>query len=227
MLTPPPETDVTVGPAAPALANTASTSPAVLGDTARVVSPDPVAEVELPTDAMVPGGVAYVNWSGGPVADVPADVVTFTSTVDAPAAGEVAVMEVDELTLKVEAATEPKRTALAPVKLVPEMVTEVPPAVDPVLALRPVTVGTLAPVGCWQLIVPLSWVPLLTVLKAKLALVAFSVICSTPKSLKSLATTLELGMSSDPWLSPPVPTTISVGPAESAFPFWSMGTKRS
>ena len=35
----------------------------------------------------------------------------------------------------------PKLTAVAPVKLVPVMVTTVPPAVGPLLGLTPVTVG--------------------------------------------------------------------------------------
>ena len=56
-------------------------------------------------------------------------VVTRTSTVAADSAGEVAVMEVALLTVKPVAAVAPKDTALAPVKLVPVMVTVVPPAV--------------------------------------------------------------------------------------------------
>jgi hypothetical protein len=67
-------------------------------------------------------------------------VVTITSTVPEPA-GAVAVIEVAEFTVKVEAAVVPNFTVLAPVKLVPVMVTEVPPAVDPVLGLTLVTVG--------------------------------------------------------------------------------------
>ncbi len=46
-------------------------------------------------------------------------------------AGEVAVMEVALLTVKLVAAVAPNFTALAPVKLVPVMVTTVPPAVGP------------------------------------------------------------------------------------------------
>ena len=44
-------------------------------------------------------------------------------------------MEVALLTVKVEAAVEPNLTAVAPVKLVPVMVTEVPPAVGPEVGL--------------------------------------------------------------------------------------------
>ena len=59
----------------------------------------------------------------------------------ADSAGLVAVMEVDELTVNVVVGEVPKSTAVAPVKLVPVIVTEVPPAVVPELGLTPVTVG--------------------------------------------------------------------------------------
>src|SRR5579863_33707 len=75
------------------------------------------------------------------MAEVLAPTVTVTSTVDAPWAGEVAVMDPALLTVKLVAATLPNFTALAPVKLVPVMVTMVPPAVEPEAGLRPVTVG--------------------------------------------------------------------------------------
>jgi hypothetical protein len=52
----------------------------------------------------------------------------------------VAEIEVEELTVNLAAAV-PKWTALAPVKLLPEMVTEVPPAEVPVEGLTPVTSG--------------------------------------------------------------------------------------
>ena len=45
------------------------------------------------------------------------------------------------LTVKVVAAVAPNFTALAPVKLVPVMVTEVPPAVGPGVRAHRVTVG--------------------------------------------------------------------------------------
>jgi hypothetical protein len=70
--------------------------------------------------------------------------VTVTSTVPADWAGEVAVIEVAELTVKLVAATDPKLTAVAPVKLVPVMVTDVPPAVIPRLGLTLVTVVVVA-----------------------------------------------------------------------------------
>ena len=56
----------------------------------------------------------------------------------------VAVMLVPELMVKLAAAKPPNRTPLALVKLVPVMVTLVPPAVVPVLVPRLVTVGAAA-----------------------------------------------------------------------------------
>ena len=52
-----------------------------------------------------------------------------------------AVIEVVEMTVTLVAAVVPNMTALAPVKLVPVMVTEVPPAGGPAGGLTPVTVG--------------------------------------------------------------------------------------
>ncbi len=56
---------------------------------------------------------------------VPPGVVTVTSTVPAVPAGAVAVMLVALLTVKLVAAVEPNLTAVAPVKLVPVIVTVV------------------------------------------------------------------------------------------------------
>jgi hypothetical protein len=64
------------------------------------------------------------------VALVPFGVVTVTSTVPV-SLGEIAVIEVVELTVKLVALTEPKLTALVPLKPVPVMVTTVPPASGP------------------------------------------------------------------------------------------------
>ena len=55
--------------------------------------------------------------------------------------GEVAVMELELLTVKVAAAVLPNFTALAPVRPVPTTVTEVPPAKGPADGLMDVTVG--------------------------------------------------------------------------------------
>ena len=55
-------------------------------------------------------------------------------------AGTVAVMVVAFITVKL-AATPPKVTLVAPVNVVPVMVTTVPPAAEPELGLTEVTVG--------------------------------------------------------------------------------------
>jgi hypothetical protein len=62
------------------------------------------------------------------------------STVPAPA-GEVAVIWVALVTVKELAAVPPNLTAVAPEKLVPVMVTLVPPDGGPVLGVTLVTVG--------------------------------------------------------------------------------------
>ncbi len=71
---------------------------------------------------------------------VPPEVVTVTLTVPLPD-GEVAVMEVELLTVKLAVFPEPKSTALAPVRFVPVTVTEVPPADGPEEGLTELTVG--------------------------------------------------------------------------------------
>lgn len=82
-----------------------------------------------------------MNWSQDTVADVPPVVTTVMSTVPADPAGETAVIELSELTVKLTAAKPPKYTAVAPVKWLPLMVTVVPPAVDPDDGLIPITAG--------------------------------------------------------------------------------------
>ena len=67
-------------------------------------------------------------------------VVTVTSTVPVPE-GLVAVIWVWELMVKALAGVVPNLTAVAPEKLVPVMVTCVPPAARPDEGNRPVTVG--------------------------------------------------------------------------------------
>ena len=59
-------------------------------------------------------------------------------------AGAVAVIEVALSTVTRWRRSAPKFTAVAPVKLVPVMVTVVPPAVGPEVGLTPVTVGAAA-----------------------------------------------------------------------------------
>ena len=67
-------------------------------------------------------------------------MVTRISTAPVPA-GAVAVIDVDELKVKPVAGVPPKVTALTPVKLVPVIVTAVPPAVGPAAGETDVTVG--------------------------------------------------------------------------------------
>jgi hypothetical protein len=85
--------------------------------------------------------VTYVNWSAEPVALLPPGVVTVTSINPAAPAGLMAVIWVSLSTPKEAAGVAPKLTSVAPVKSVPVMVTEVPPAVDPLLGETAVTVG--------------------------------------------------------------------------------------
>jgi len=59
-------------------------------------------------------------------------------------AGETAVISVEETTVKLVAATPPKRTLVAPVKFVPVMVTVVPPVLGPEVGETLVTVGAPA-----------------------------------------------------------------------------------
>ena len=52
------------------------------------------------------------------------------------------MIEPAESTAKLAALAEPNLTAVAPLKLLPVMLTEVPPPVGPLAGLTPVTVGT-------------------------------------------------------------------------------------
>ena len=65
------------------------------------------------------------------------------SIVPAPA-GEVAVIEVAELTVKLVAVAAPNFTALALASAVPEIVTDVPPVVGPAFGATDVTAGAAA-----------------------------------------------------------------------------------
>ena len=82
----------------------------------------------------------YANWSALLVTLVPLAVVTVTSTVPLPA-GLVAVTWVALTTVNVVAALPPKLTPVAPLKSVPVMVTEVPPAAGPLPGATALTVG--------------------------------------------------------------------------------------
>jgi len=85
-----------------------------------------------------------VNWSALDVAEVPDEVVTVTSTPPVEAAtGAVAVIEV-ALSAVIEALVVPNLTPVAAARLLPEIVTEVPPRTEPFDGLTPFTVGIAA-----------------------------------------------------------------------------------
>lgn len=92
-------------------------------------------------------GGRKVNLSAGPIAEVPTQVVTVTSTGvhDAVPAGETAVIDMGEFTIKLVALVAPNFTAVALVKSVPLIVTEVPPAGGPDEGLNPLTTGGNTP----------------------------------------------------------------------------------
>ena len=109
--------------------------PVSVTDVPPVVGPK-VGEIDVAV-----GPAIYVNWSAADVAEVPPTVVTLTSTVPIPA-GDVAVIDVEETTVKPVAAVAPKVTAVAPVKFVPVMITVVTPVVGPAFGEIDVTVGS-------------------------------------------------------------------------------------
>ena len=74
----------------------------------------------------------------------PFEFVTVTVTAPAAWAGEVAVMDVLLTTVTLVAAALPKVTVAGEAKLVPVIVTAVPPAVDPEFGEILVTVGGVA-----------------------------------------------------------------------------------
>jgi hypothetical protein len=111
----------------------------------------PAVGPELSLRLVTTGAGAWnVNWSDDDTADVPLGVVTVTSTCPAAWAGATATIEPEPLTVNDVAATFPKETAVAPERLLPEIVTEVPPAVGPVIALRLLTVGAGARYMNWS-----------------------------------------------------------------------------
>ena len=71
----------------------------------------------------------------------PPAVVTSTLAVPAAPAGVVQVTEVADVTLKEAQAEPPTVMPVAPVRLVPVMVIDVPPAVGPLVGVMAVTVG--------------------------------------------------------------------------------------
>ena len=85
------------------------------------------------------GAAVYVNRSAELMTLVPPGVIMVTSTVPLPA-GEVTVIWVSEFTVGVTEVM-PKLTAVASVKLVPAMVTVVPPASGPPTGEIDATIG--------------------------------------------------------------------------------------
>lgn len=86
-------------------------------------------------------GLSYLKWSCLVIALVPLGVLTVMSVVAEVPAGETAVIELAEFTVKLLAGIAPKLTAPAPVKLVPVIVTLVPPAAGPLVGLTLSTEG--------------------------------------------------------------------------------------
>jgi hypothetical protein len=84
------------------------------------------------------GGRSKVNRTERLTGVVPVVVVTVTSTLPGGSCGDVTVIELFE-TVRKAAGTVPKSTAVTSTKSDPVMVTVVPPNVDPVVGLMPVT----------------------------------------------------------------------------------------
>lgn len=84
-----------------------------------------------------------MNVSAGEVAEVPPTDVTVTSTAPAAPAGSVTAMEPAESAVMM-AVVVPNLTAEAVERLVPVMVTVVPPATDPLSGFIAVTLGAAA-----------------------------------------------------------------------------------
>jgi hypothetical protein len=100
----------------------------------------PEAGPELALTLVTVGGDTNVNAELR--VPVPLGVVTCMLEVAAECAGDIAVIEVALTTVKAEAVVPPNATDVAPVKLVPVIVTVVPPVVGPEFGLMLVTVGT-------------------------------------------------------------------------------------
>jgi hypothetical protein len=105
----------------------------------------PVAfRVHLQRKAVVVSNYVNRNWSTGVTAVVTPLALTVTFTMPAGSFGEIAVMRVDELTVKLFAATVPKCTAVTALKPLPRIFTIVPPAAGPLVGLTLVIDGGAA-----------------------------------------------------------------------------------
>jgi hypothetical protein len=83
----------------------------------------------------------YVNVSALLVTEVPYAVVTVTSTGPGEPEGDIAVMDVERLTVTFGEAAPPKLTLVVPMNPVPVIVTLVPPVAGPVVGATLITVG--------------------------------------------------------------------------------------
>lgn len=86
---------------------------------------------------------ANSNRATGSSGEVPAAVVTVTTTRPAAWDGATAVIWRSESTVKLDAGVSPNRTALAPVRPVPPMMTLVPPVTGPPRDRRESTSGAV------------------------------------------------------------------------------------
>jgi hypothetical protein len=107
--------------------------------------------------AVTPGRITYENRLACTVALVPSGVVTVIYTVPPAWGGAVTVMFVSEFTARLVAGVVPNLTAVAPVNLVPVIVTRVPPATGPLAGEIAVTPGLIVYVkrlACGAALVP-------------------------------------------------------------------------
>ena len=142
-----------------------------------LVKPEPVMMTDVPP-AVVPAvgltevmtGMPKVYFEPAEVVEVPAALAAVISTVPAAWAGDVAVIWVSELIVKLVAAVAPKLTAVTSVKPEPVIITDVPPAVVPAVGLTEVMIGAPkvylepaevvevpAPLVAVMLTVPAAW----------------------------------------------------------------------
>jgi hypothetical protein len=123
-----------------------------------------------------------VNSSAEVIAEVPFGVVTVTSTTPADPAGDIPIIMPEETTLNVATGVLPKFTAVAPVKFVPLIVTNVPPATGPLVGEIPVTVGVKGPTYVYSSATEIADVPLGVV----------TVISTTPATWAGATAVIEL-----------------------------------
>jgi hypothetical protein len=121
---------------------------AAFDGSAVVAKPEPAIVISVPlfpalgvTEVMVGGAAATKVKADAFVADCPSGRVTFTSTAPAACAGVLAVIVVGLRAAALAAAVPPNETVVPALKLVPEMVSSVPPRDGPVATVSAVIVG--------------------------------------------------------------------------------------